>query len=228
MDKKRILVWDLPTRAFHWLLAVSFAGAFLTAESERYRDIHVTLGYTMLGLIVFRLVWGFVGTRYARFSSFPLSVRSVVRYFKSLFTLAPQHYPGHNPAGSWAIYAMLAMAMLAGATGYATYNEIGGEWLAELHEGVANAMLGLVLIHIGGVILSSLIHRENLVAAMLSGYKQGRLRDGIRTKHTFVAAALLVATLGYWAGGADLLPAPWGGAPDTASVRQHQTNGEHG
>ena len=228
MDKKRILVWDLPTRAFHWLLAVSFAGAFLTAESERYRDIHVTLGYTMLGLIVFRFVWGFVGTRYARFSSFPLSVRSVVRYFKSLFTLAPQHYPGHNPAGSLAIYAMLAMAMLAGATGYATYNEIGGEWLAQLHEGVANAMLGLVLIHIGGVILSSLIHRENLVAAMLSGYKQGRLRDGIRTKHTFVAAALLVATLGYWAGGADLLPAPWGGAPDTASVRQHQTNGEHG
>lgn len=228
MEKKRILVWDLPTRAFHWLLAVSFAGAFLTAESERYRDIHVTLGYTMLGLIAFRLVWGFVGTRYARFSSFPLGVRGAVRYLRSLLTRLPQHYPGHNPAGSWAIYAMLAMAMLAGATGYATYNEIGGEWLAELHEGTAGAMLGLVLIHIGAVILSSLIHRENLVGAMLSGYKQGRLRDGIRAKHTFVAAALLLATIGYWAGGADLLPAPWGGAPDTASVRHHQTNGEQG
>ena len=228
MEKKRILVWDLPTRAFHWLLAVSFAGAFLTAESERYRDIHVTLGYTMLGLIAFRLAWGLVGTRYARFSSFPLSLRRVVSYFRSLLTRSPQHYAGHNPAGSWAIYAMLAMAILAGATGYAAYNEIGGEWLAELHEGAASAMLGLVLIHIGGVILSSLIHRENLVEAMLSGYKQGRPRDGIRTKHAFVAAALLLATLGYWAGGADLLPAPWGGAPDTASVRHHKTSGEHG
>ena len=228
MEKKRILVWDLPTRAFHWLLAVSFAGAFLTAESERYRDIHVTLGYTMLGLIAFRLLWGLVGTRYARFSSFPLGLRNVMRYFRSLLTRSPQHYPGHNPAGSWAIYAMLAMVILVGATGYAAYNEIGGEWLAELHEGTASAMLGLVLIHIGAVILSSLIHRENLVGAMLSGYKQGRLRDGIRTKHTFVAAVLLLATLGYWAGGADLLPAPWGGAPDTASVRQHKTNGEHG
>ena len=228
MEKKRILVWDLPTRAFHWLLAVSFAGAFLTAESERYRDIHVTLGYTMLGLIAFRLVWGLVGTRYARFSSFPLSLRRVVSYFRSLLTRSPQHYAGHNPAGSWAIYAMLAMAILVGATGYAAYNEIGGEWLAELHEGTASAMLGLVLIHIGGVLLSSLIHRENLVEAMLSGYKQGRLRDGIRTKHAFVAAALLLATLGYWGGGADLLPAPWGGAPDTASVRHHKTNGEHG
>jgi len=228
MEKIRILVWDLPTRAFHWLLAVSFAGAFLTAESERYRDIHVMLGYTMLGLMVFRLVWGLVGTRYARFSSFPLGLRSVMSYFRSLLTHSPQHYPGHNPAGSWAIYAMLAMAILAGATGYAAYNEVGGEWLAELHEGAANAMLGVVLIHIGGVILSSLIHRENLIAAMLSGYKQGRLRDGIRSKHTFVAAALLLATLGYWAGGADLLPAPWGGAPGTASVRHHQTSGEHG
>ena len=150
--------------------------------------------------------------------SFPLSLRSVAHYFRLLLTRSPQHYPGHNPAGSWAIYAMLAMAILAGATGYATYNEVGGEWLAELHEGAANAMLGVVLIHIGGVILSSLIHRENLVAAMLSGYKQGRLRDGIRSKHTFVAAALLLATLGYWAGGADLLPAPWGGAPGTAKL----------
>src|SRR3972149_3924196 len=171
MEKKRILVWDLPTRAFHWLLAVSFAGAFLTAESERYRDIHVTLGYTMLGLIAFRLVWGLVGTRYARFSSFPLGLRSVVRYFKSLLTRSPQHYPGPNPAGSGAICAMLAMARRAGATGYAAYHEIGGEWLAELHEGAAGAMLGLVLIHIGGVSLRSLIHRENLVGAMLSGYK---------------------------------------------------------
>ena len=224
---KRILVWDLPTRVFHWLLAASFLGAFLTAESERYRDIHVILGYTVLGLVVFRFLWGVVGTRYARFSSFPIAPRRVLVYFKSLFTRSPQHHVGHNPAGSLAIYAILALALLAGATGYAAYNEIGGEWLAELHEGVASAMLGLVVIHIGAVIVSSLIHRENLVAAMLSGYKNGRSGDGIRRKHGIVAAVVLLATVGFWAGGAGLLPESMG-LPATAAVSQHLAQRGHG
>jgi cytochrome b len=223
----RILVWDLPTRVFHWLLAASFLGAFLTAESERYRDIHVVLGYTVLGLVAFRFLWGVVGTRYARFSSFPIAPRRVLGYFKSLFTRSPQHHTGHNPAGSLAIYAILALALLAGATGYAAYNEIGGEWLAELHEGAANAMLGLVVIHIGAVIVSSLIHRENLVAAMLNGYKKGRSGDGIRRKHRFVAAAVLLATAGFWAGSAGILPEGMG-LPATVNVSQHAADRGHG
>jgi cytochrome b len=226
MNKQRILVWDLPTRVFHWLLAASFLGAFLTAESERYRDIHVVLGNTVLGLVAFRFLWGVTGTRYARFSSFPIAPRRVLEYFKSLFTRAPQHHVGHNPAGSLAIYAILALAMLAGATGYAAYNEIGGEWLAELHEGAANAMLGLVMIHIGAVMVSSLIHRENLVAAMLHGYKRGRAGDGIRSKHWFVAAAVLLATAGFWAGSAGLLPDAMG-VPAIAAVSP-RVHGEHG
>ena len=223
----RILVWDLPTRVFHWLLAASFLGAFLTAESERYRDIHVVLGYTVLGLVAFRFLWGVVGTRYARFSSFPIAPRRVLGYFKSLFTRSPQHHVGHNPAGSLAIYAILALALLAGATGYAAYNEIGGAWLAELHEGAANAMLGLVVIHIGAVIVSSLIHRENLVAAMLNGYKNGRSGDGIRRKHRFVAAAVLLATAGFWAGSAGLLPEGMG-MPAAVNVSQHAAHRGHG
>ena len=221
---KRILVWDLPTRVFHWLLAASFLGAFLTAESERYRDIHVVLGYTMLGLVAFRFLWGLIGTRYARFSSFPIAPRRVLQYLRSLFTRTPQHHVGHNPAGSLAIYAILALAALAAATGYAAYNEIGGEWLAELHEGAADAMLGLVAIHIGAVIVSSLIHRENLVAAMLNGYKNGRAGDGIRRKHWFVAAAVLLATAGFWAGSAGLLPEGMG-IPVTAAVSQAAQGG---
>lgn len=224
---KRILVWDLPTRVFHWLLAASFLGAFLTAESERYRDIHVVLGYTVLGLVAFRFLWGVVGTRYARFSSFPIAPRRVLGYIKSLFSRSPQHHVGHNPAGSLAIYAILALALLAGATGYAAYNEIGGEWLAELHEGAANAMLGLVVIHIGAVIVSSLIHRENLVAAMLSGYKNGRIGDGIRRRHRFVAAAVLLATAGFWAGSAGLLPEGMG-LSATAAASQHLAQRGHG
>ncbi len=223
----RILVWDLPTRAFHWLLAASFLGAFATAESERYRDIHVVLGYTVLGLVAFRFLWGVVGTRYARFSSFPIAPLRVVRYLKSLFTRSPQHHIGHNPAGSLAIYAILALAVLAAATGYAAYHEIGGERLAELHEGAANAMLGLILIHIAAVIVSSLVHRENLVAAMLNGYKNGRPSEGIRSKHRVVAAVVLLATAGFWAGSAGLLPEGMG-IPVTAAVSQHQAHGGRG
>ena len=84
MARKRVFVWDLPVRLFHWSLALSFAGAFLTAESERYRDVHVVLGYTVLGLVAFRLLWAFVGTRYARLSSFAFGPRDVVAYVKSL------------------------------------------------------------------------------------------------------------------------------------------------
>lgn len=171
MDKPKVFVWDLPTRAFHWLLAASFAGAFLTAESERYRDVHVALGYTMLGLIAFRLVWGLIGTRYARFWSFAYGPRSVLTYVKSLLAGSPQHYLGHNPAGSWAIYALLALGTLAGASGYATYNDLGGHWMEELHEGIANTLLAVVVVHLAGVFVSSLLHRENLVRSMWTGYK---------------------------------------------------------
>jgi len=120
IDKAKVLVWDVPTRVFHWLLALSFAGAFLTAESERYRQVHMLLGYTVLALVAFRLPWGLFGTRYARFRSFAYGPKSVLSYVKSLLSGSPQHYLGHNPAGSWAIYGLLALSLLAGVSGYAT------------------------------------------------------------------------------------------------------------
>jgi cytochrome b len=176
MENRRIRVWDVPVRAFHWLLVITFAGAFLTAESERFRDVHVVLGYAVLGLLAFRLLWAVVGTRYARLSSFAYGPRAVLAYLRSLATLRPQHYVGHNPAGSWVIYLLVVLGLVTGAAGYATYNDVGGEWLEELHEGTANAMLALVFIHIAGVLVSSLLHRENLVKSMLTGYKLRRDR----------------------------------------------------
>lgn len=201
MGKRRILVWDLPTRVFHWLMVASFAGAFVTAESERYRDVHVALGYTVLGLVGFRLLWGLAGTRYARFSSFAFGPRRVLRYIASLLTHSPEHYVGHNPAGGWAIFALLAMALASAATGYASYEDIGGERLKELHEGISNTMLAIVAVHIAGVIASSFLHRENLARAMLDGMKQGAPEDGIRQRHRIVAILLLGAVAGLWAGG---------------------------
>jgi cytochrome b len=172
MSNARVFVWDLPVRLFHWTLALSFAGAFLTAESERWRDVHVVLGYTVLGLVAFRLLWAFVGSRYARLSSFAFGPRAVAAYLKSLLSFRPQHYVGHNPAGSFVIYGLVLLALVTGAAGYATYNDIGGHWLEEFHEGAANVMLTLVVVHVAGVVVSSLLHRENLVKAMLTGYKR--------------------------------------------------------
>jgi len=172
MEKAKVLVWDLPTRVCHWLLALSFAGAYLTAESERLRDVHVMLGYTMAGLVAFRLVWGVLGTRYARFASFAYGPRQVLSYLKSLLTRSPQRYLGHNPAGSWAIYGLLGLSALAVAAGYATYNDVGGHAMEEVHEALANGLLALVLVHIAGVAASSLLHGENLVRAMITGRKR--------------------------------------------------------
>jgi cytochrome b len=212
MERTRILVWDLPLRVFHWLLVASFAGAFLTAESERYRDIHVALGYTVLGLLAFRLLWAFAGSRYARLSSFAFGPAAVLRYLKSLLKRKPLHYVGHNPAGSWVIYALVLLGFAAGASGYAVYTDMGGHWLEELHEGASNAMLALVVVHIAGVVVSSFVHRENLALAMLTGHKCGRPHEGIRRTRWATAAALVLGVGGLWSA---LLK------PTSLTARQH-------
>ncbi|HKU71556.1 MAG TPA: cytochrome b/b6 domain-containing protein [Burkholderiales bacterium] len=227
MEKSKVLVWDVPTRLFHWLLALSFTGAFLTAESEQYRDVHVLLGYTVLGLVAFRLVWGLIGTRYARFSSFAYGPGSVLSYIKSLLTRSPQHHLGHNPAGSWAIYALLALSLLAGASGYATYNDIGGRWMEELHEALANTLLGVVFVHIAGVLVSSVLHRENLVCSMITGYKPPKSGTGIRYRHRLIGAALVAAVTAFWIAGPDSLPGSWNAAAPLSATQDHSSDRRH-
>lgn len=196
--KQRILVWDLPTRLFHWLLALSFAGAWLTSESERLSGLHVMLGYTLLGLIGFRLLWGFFGSRHARFSDFAYSPARVAQYLKSLVSGRPEHYLGHNPAGAVAIFLLLALGLATGLCGWLSYNEIGGEWLEDAHEFLANAMLAAVGVHILGVVVSSVLHRENLARAMITGYKQGEPAAAIGGRRGLAALVLLAAVAGFW------------------------------
>lgn len=200
MNAGRILVWDLPTRIFHWLLATSFLGAMLTAESERYAALHEGLGYTMMALIVFRLVWGIVGTRYARFGTFAFGPAAVVSYLASIARGSPEHHVGHNPAGSWAIYAILLLTLAAGVSGWAASNDVGGHFVEELHEAAANTLLVLVLVHIAGVVTSSLLHRENLIAAMVSGMKSGNPAEAIRTARPLLGILLAAGVLIYWTG----------------------------
>lgn len=193
----RIKVWDLPVRVFHWALAASFVGAYALSESERLRNVHVMLGYTVLGLLAFRLVWGFLGSRHARFRSFAYSPLAALRHLRDELTGRAQRYVGHNPAGSWAIYGLLLLGAATGITGYLTFNEVGGEAFEEVHEVLANAWLLLVVVHVGAVVLASITHRENLVRAMVTGYKSGAgepslPQRGARALGVTLAAAVLV------------------------------------
>ncbi|MDP2822070.1 MAG: cytochrome b/b6 domain-containing protein [Sulfuritalea sp.] len=172
-----IRVWDLPTRLFHWSLVASFAIAFLTAESEKLRDIHVLAGYALAGLIAFRLLWGFVGGGYSRFSEFLPTPQKLIGYLKSLIEGKPRHYVGHNPAGAVSIFLLLGLGALAAASGWAVYEDMGGNFMEELHEGASDGMMAIVVIHIAGVIVGSWLHRENLVLAMITGWKNKRALD---------------------------------------------------
>ena len=194
----KIKVWDAPVRVFHWLMVLSFAGAYLSAENERWRLLHVTLGYTLGGLVAFRLVWGLVGTRYARFANFVRGPQAVLTYLRSLRNGQPQHHLGHNPAGAVAIVLLLLASVAVVGSGWAIYNDVGGEWLSELHDIAANSMLLVVAIHIAGVLVTSRLHRENLVRAMVTGQKNGAPADGIRRTRAALAVLLVLAVLGYW------------------------------
>lgn len=210
---ERIQVWDVPVRVFHWTLVLSFCGAFLTAESDRYRDIHVMLGYTALGMVAFRMLWGFVGGRYARFSAFLFKPGDVIAYLASLLRGNAERHVGHNPAGSVAIWLLLALAVISGATGWLTLQD-SGEVLEELHEGIAFAMLTVVLLHVGGVVASSILHGENLVRAMFTGEKEGEPQQGEHRSYAWVGVIMLLAVVTFWAG----YSAVSAMAPDTAAV----------
>ena len=220
MEKSSILVWDLPVRVFHWLLAISFAGAFLTAESERYRDLHVLLGYTVLGLLAFRLLWAFAGSRYARLRSFAFGPKAVLAYLRSLLTGRPIHFVGHNPAGSWAIYAIVVLGLFTAVSGYAAYTNTGGELFESVHEGAANVMLTVVIVHVVGVLVSSFLHRENLVRAMVTGYKKGHPREGIAKTRWAAALALACGVVVLWSGVFRASAAPEPTSPHRATVTE--------
>lgn len=196
---QRRLVWDAPVRVVHWLLVLCFAGAWLTGERETWRLLHVSLGYTLGGLLAFRLVWGLVGTRHARFSRFVRGPAAVRAYLGSLLRGRPQHFTGHNPAGAVAILALIALGGLLVASGWATYEELTPFDLGELHELVAHAMLLVVGAHIVGVVVSSRLHRENLVRAMLTGRKADvPAGESIRRAWWPVALLVVAAVIGFW------------------------------
>lgn len=207
---QRTLIWDLPTRLFHWALASSFVVAWLTSEGDRWLSVHVFAGYLMLGLVAFRVLWGIVGSHFSRFASFWFGPKEALDYLKQVFTgHAPRHV-GHNPTGSLAIYILLALAVLVGFSGIVT---MGGDeqqgvtagWLGfaqikllkKLHEAGAMLMLLVVMGHITGVVVESVMHKENLAHSMLTGFKQAAANTPKAKAQPLVALVMLLAMLGF-------------------------------
>ena len=183
-DTLSIKVWDLPTRIFHWSLVVLALLAWITSEADGalFRT-HLWTGYGVMGLIVFRLIWGFIGTRHPRFSKFIHPWPVVRKHLRDLLSQSPAPSLGHTPAGGWMIAALLAMMVALVATGLFAGDD--GEsgplvhwvapWLAdglgELHEALNSFLWTLVLFHVGTVFIVSHLTRDNLIAAMRTGRK---------------------------------------------------------
>lgn len=181
-SEELIKVWDLPLRIFHWLLVAAFFIAYLT--EDELLTVHVWAGYLVGGLLVFRLIWGFIGNEYARFTQFLCSPAASIVYLKDLISGKAKRYIGHNPAGAAMIVLLLLSLLMTVATGLAVYGADQGagplafignsheHFWEEIHEFFANFTVVLVGVHIVGVVVESIIHRENLARAMFHGNKK--------------------------------------------------------
>ena len=165
-----IKVWDPVVRIFHWGFA---AAVFIALISDEDRALHEAAGYAALALILVRILWGFLGPRHARFSSFVRSPGAVLAYLKDVAGLRARRHLGHNPAGGAMILLLLATAATAGISGWLSETDrfFGIAWVEDLHRASANALIALIAFHLAGVVFSSVMHSENLVRAMITGRK---------------------------------------------------------
>lgn len=197
---------DAPMRMFHWLFALSFTGAYLTAEGEAWRALHVTLGYTMLGLLVFRIGYGLFGPAQARLGPLWRKLTALPQWLRATLAnpLGASWRQGQHLAMALAVAALLALTLPLAASGIATFHEWGealwGDALAELHEALGEGLLIVVLVHVGLIALLSLLRRHNAAAPMLSGRSPvPGGRDVVKANRGWLAALLLAAVLGWLA-----------------------------
>src|SRR5262245_17036309 len=178
----QVYVWDVFVRLFHWSLVLAFTVAYL---SEEPLTVHAWAGYAVGALIVARVVWGLVGSRHARFSDFVYDPSATVGYVRDLLLVRAKRYIGHSPGGGAMVVLLLlflAATVLTGIVVYGGEHQAGplaglfsketGEVVEGAHKVLANITLALVLAHIAAVILASFAHHENLVRAMITGYKR--------------------------------------------------------
>lgn len=168
---KDIKVWDPFIRVFHWSLVAGMLYEFIDDDGDK---LHHYVGYGLAALVLMRLVWGFIGTKHARFSDFVCSRKVVLNYLRSMLTFHPKRYIGHNPAGGAMVLALMASILVTAFSGWMTTTDTfwGVSWVEELHEFCANFTLVLIVVHVAGVLLASIQHKENLVRSMWNGRKK--------------------------------------------------------
>ncbi len=172
LPPREVRVWDPLVRVFHWTLVACFVTAWLTAN--RFEDLHSTIGYTVAVLLGLRIIWGFVGAPHARFTDFVTSPARVLRYLRDIALGKEARYLGHNPAGGAMVLALIVALGGLIFTGWLMYTDTyyGDDRVAELHGLIAHGVLGLIGLHLIGVLVASLRHRENLPRAMITGTKR--------------------------------------------------------
>jgi len=167
-----VKVWDIAVRAFHWSLVITYTLAWLTADA--WDSIHEAAGYFIGGLLLFRILWGLVGSKHARFRNFIFKPSTVITYLKESLHHKAKRYIGHNPAGgAMVIVLLLSLASVIGS-GIAITTDMfwGVKWMEDLHDASATLTLILVGLHVAGVIFASFENKENLVKAMITGFKR--------------------------------------------------------
>ncbi|AMA55010.1 hydrogenase [Bradyrhizobium sp. CCGE-LA001] len=174
---RTVAVWDLPLRLWHWLLAISVLIAWFTPPT--YDGLHRIVGYTVIGLLAFRLVWGFMGSRYARFRMVGVRLRAAPHYLWNLRRGITGRYIGLNPAGTLMLVALLVSLAVSTITGAmsVTTTFFGVWWVEDTHHYSSDAVIILVVLHILGVLLMGILQRENLIRAMFTGRKHIRNRS---------------------------------------------------
>lgn len=196
------LVHDLATRLMHGLLAVCFIGAYLTSDSEHWRYVHTTLGYTALGLVLTRLLWGVAGPRHVRLSAWLKRLQAAWANWHS------GRMQTHNLLHALTVLALLAVVLLTTMTGVVNDQSWADDWAEELHETLGNLMLLMVIGHVGLLLLGSWLRKRNLFMPMLTGRTPGPGPDPVKHPHRLLATVLLLATLVFWGWRYMQAPAP--------------------
>jgi cytochrome b len=199
---KSVLIWDLPTRLFHWLLSSGFivaaAISLLLGEDSPLFPYHAIIGLIIALMVCLRVIWGVVGTRYARFGTFVFGPGAVIEYMKSTIARGGTRYIGHHPGSALAIFALLALVLALAVTGVMMGQ--GNEGVEDIHEILAWVAVGVVVVHVLGVALHTILHRENITASMIHGKKDAEPSDAIASSKP-VIAVIFLAIAGAWAVG---------------------------
>lgn len=198
---KRVLVWDLPTRLFHWAFAGGFLAAFaiaeLTDDDGGLFPMHMLVGLVLVFMVLLRAIWGLVGSRWARFGAFPTRPAELFRYLRDAIVGGARRYAGHNPGSAWAALGMLALVVGLGVTGLAMGR--GNEAAEELHEVFAWGTVALVVAHLAGIALHTIRHKEVVAFSMVDGRKEAEPAAAIPSARPVAGVAFLALT-GAWAG----------------------------